>query len=72
MRRKREPLVEYCRRWARTEALRMAKQQVLDQIKRQGLKASHFTAKEITLRAEARVDADPQAIARAVETLGRR
>lgn len=50
----------------------MAKQQVLDQIKRQGLKASHFTAKEITLRAEARVDADPQAIARAVETLGRR
>jgi hypothetical protein len=53
-----------------TEALREAKAQVLHQLKCQGFKASHFTAKEIAERADALIAANREAaLARAVERL---
>jgi hypothetical protein len=39
---KRETLEEYCQRYAMTEALRLAKARVKDQIKREGLKVWRF------------------------------
>lgn len=56
-----------------TEALYHANIQVRDQIKREGGKIWHFSAKEITLRAEALIEANREAaIAQAVERLIRR
>lgn len=70
---KRETVEQYVQRRAMTEALRQAKEAVKHQLKCQGHKVWHFSAKEITFRAEALVEANREAaIARAVECLIRR
>jgi hypothetical protein len=70
---KRQTLEEYCQRYAMTEALRQAKEAVKHQLKCQGHKVWHFSAKEIALRAEALIEANREAaVARAVECLIRR
>ena len=62
--------VDWVRRGAMTEALRQAKEAVKHQIKCQGLRVWNFSAKEITLRAEALIAANREAaIAQAVERL---
>lgn len=58
-------LEDYCQRRARTEVLRHARNQVRDQIKAEGGKVSHYAAKDITLRAEALIDADREGALRA-------
>jgi hypothetical protein len=51
-------LEQYCQRYAIHEALRQAKARVREQLKAEGHRVANFTAKEITLRAEAMLEAN--------------
>jgi len=56
----------------RTEALRIAKQIVKDQMKAEGLKVSHYSAKEITLAAEEVLADNPQILEEAKSAIAKR
>lgn len=56
----------------RTEALRIAKQLVKDQMKEEGLKVSHYSAKEITLAAEQVLEDNPDILEEAKRILAER
>lgn len=55
----------------RTEALRIAKQIVKDQMKAEGLKVSHYSAKEITAAAEQVLNDNPEILEQAKENLAK-
>ena len=55
----------------RTEAMRIAKQIVKDQMKAEGLKISHYSAKEITAAAEQVLADNPEILEQAKENLAR-
>lgn len=55
-----------------TEALRLARGLVKDEMKKAGLKVSHYSAKEITIAAKAYIEADPSIIDKAIASLAAR
>lgn len=55
----------------RTEAMRIAKQIVKDQMKAEGLKVSHYSAKEITAAAEQVLADNPEILEQAKENLAK-
>jgi hypothetical protein len=55
----------------RTEAMRIAKQIVKDQMKAEGLKISHYSAKEITAAAEQVLADNPEILEQAKENLAK-
>jgi hypothetical protein len=68
--RRQQTLEEYCQRYAMTEALYRAKQEVKAQLRAEGKHVHHYSMKEITLRAEALVAANRElALTQAVERL---